>query len=226
MNKTLSVSIIAAILALTTLAQWPGGGGGGPGGGGNQPGGGGSASWTFDTFLAASTAASGCILREEVWTGHADPTTVTLTAAVTNIAPGVCSGCTTLKTLDLSATTITAIPDSAFSGCTAITAVEIEQCGQMKIGDGAFQNCTGLKTVSLPEGFTDLGQKVFADDTALAKITLPISLKTIGNGLLSNTASLNVLAFRGTSVQWNAIKKAVGWNAGAGKTAPTAYQAS
>lgn len=143
--------VLAIMLEVSVLAQGPGGGPGGggnqPGGGGNQPGGGGSASFTFDTFLAATTTASGCILREGVWTGFSSPVSVTLTSAVTNIAAGVCAGCTTLTSLNLSATHITAVPDSAFAGCTALT------------------------TVVLPASCTNIGANAFADCTALAAVT-------------------------------------------------------
>ena len=80
MKKILAFAFVSIMTSL--IAAGPGGGGMQPGGGGNQPGGnqpgqpggGSSATFTFDTFLAASTATSGVIIREGVITGHESPT--------------------------------------------------------------------------------------------------------------------------------------------------------
>ena len=115
MNKMkIVVAVAFATIASAALAAGPGGGGTQPGG--NQPGGGGSsANWTFDTFLASSTTASGLIIREGVVMGFDNPTSVTVASTVTEIAEGALAGCTTLTSINLSSTSITEIPESAFS---------------------------------------------------------------------------------------------------------------
>jgi len=70
-----SISIVTSLFAAGPGGNPPGGGGNQPGGNQpGQPGGGSSATFTFDTFLAASTATSGVIIREGVITGHESPT--------------------------------------------------------------------------------------------------------------------------------------------------------
>ena len=179
------LTIVAACMTSSIFAAGPGGnqpgGGGGtpPGGDGNQPGGGSSATFAFDTFLAtATTNTTKCILREGVWTGWASGiTAATLASSVTNIAPGVCAGCTTLTSVDLSScTSLTEIPDSAFAGCTALTTVTLPSTCTT-IGANAFEGCTALATFT-GAGVATVGADAFNGCSALSDI--PSSATTLG----------------------------------------------
>ena len=167
MNKIV-IPIVAILSAATAFGAGPGGGGTPPGGGGNQPGGGGSTTWTFDTFLATSTTNySNCITREGMWTGWTPGiTTVTLTSSVSNLAVGVCAGCTTLTSVNLSScTALTEIPDSAFAGCTALKTVTLPSTCT-SIGANAFAGCSALTTVTAA-GVTIVGHDAFRACSAL-----------------------------------------------------------
>ena len=177
MKKRIIVSFACALFVCMSLAAGPGGGGGmTPGGGGNQPGGGSSATFTFDTFLASSTATSGLIIREGVIIGYARPASVAVASAVTDIAEGALAGCTTLTSIDLSATTITEIPESAFAGCSNLAAVILPSTCTT-IGANAFAGCTKLATLTAPS-VTMVGDDSFRACSALSVI--PSSVRAAG----------------------------------------------
>ena len=174
MNKMNLICTVAfATIASAVVIAGPGGGNQ-PGG--NQPGGGSSATWTFDTFLASSTTTSGLIIREGVITGYASPTSVTAASTVADIAAGALAGCTTLTSIDFSATSITEIPESAFAGCSNLTTVILPSICTT-IGANAFAGCTKLATLTAP-GVTTVGNDSFRACSALT--TSPSTIRAAG----------------------------------------------
>ena len=185
MKKTIILSSVLAAVSML-FAQGPGGPGG-PGGG-NQPGGGSSGTWTFDTFLASSTATSGIIVREGVVIGYASPTSATLTSTVTAIADGALAGCATLTAIDLSATSINCLPAAAFAGCTALTTVILPSSCTI-IGPNAFAGCIALTTLTAP-GVTEIGTDAFRGCTALTAV--PASATVLGDYAFAQSGVTNV----------------------------------
>ena len=181
MNKMNLICTVAFVtIASAVVIAGPGGGnqpgGGGNQPGGNQPGGGSSATWTFDTFLASSTTTSGLIIREGVITGYASPTSVTVASTVEDIAEGALAGCTTLTSIDLSATSITQIPESAFAGCSNLATVILPSTCTT-IGANAFAGCTKLATLTAP-CVTTVGNDSFRACSALT--TSPSTIRAAG----------------------------------------------
>jgi len=183
MKKCIMFSFVYYISACIALAAGPGGGGMPPGGGGNQPGGnqpgpggGSSATWTFDTFLASSTTTSGLIIREGTVIGYASPTSPTVASSVTDIAAGALAGCTTLTSIDLSATSVISIPANAFSGCTLLVSVVLPS-GCTDICASAFAGCSSLKSLTAT-GVTTVGEDAFRGCAALTSI--PSSVTALG----------------------------------------------
>jgi hypothetical protein len=93
--------------------------------------------------------------------------------------------------LDISKTSVTAIPDSEFAGC-GFTEV-VFPTGLKTLGKKSFQACESLKKISaasiadtLPASLTSIGDQVFAADKALEKIIIPGL--TPGNTLEGGTA--------------------------------------
>ena len=192
--KNFTLAAIGILATSIALAAGPGGGTP-PGGGGNQPGGnqpsgpgGSSATFTFDTFLeAATTNSNGTITRAGVWTGYTSAiASPSVASSVSRLAPGVCSGCTTLTSVDLSAcSSLTEIPDSAFSGCTSLVSVTLPS-GCTTIGPNAFAGCTALKALSA-SGVTTVEADAFHGCTALAAVP-------------SSATAIDAYAFAGTDV--------------------------
>ena len=199
--KTKIITAIAfSFIASISLGAGPGGtppGGGGDQPGGNQPGGGGSsATFTFDTFLASSTATSGLIIRERTITGYASPTAVTVASTVADIADGALAGCATLTSIDLSATSMTSIPADAFNGCTALATVVLpSSC--MAIGANAFAGCSSLATLTAP-GVTVIGDDAFRGCSALASV--PSSAATLGDYAFAQSGVTGVSIGSGATV--------------------------
>lgn len=83
-----------------------------------------------------------------------------------------------LKTVDLSTTSIDAIPNYAFSQCSTIENVLLPD-GLETIGGGAFAGCSLIKDITLPESLLSIGQYAFVD-TGLDTIIIPDSVQDIG----------------------------------------------
>lgn len=84
--------------------------------------------------------------------------------------------------------------------------------GLQEIGDSAFYECTNLQTVSLPDSVEKIGSSAFAY-CELKEVTFGRGVKEIKWNLFKDYRNhLEVIYFRGTRAEWNAIKKESGWN--------------
>ena len=86
---------------------------------------------------------------------------------------------------------VTSLGNYAFSECKALTSVTFEAESQLK----------------------SIGQRAFADDSALLELTIPANVTSIGNRLIYNSG-VTTIRFLGTRSAWNAIDKADNWNYG------------
>lgn len=66
---------------------------------------------------------------------------------------------------------------------------------------------------------TGIGDKGFADRAEITKITLPASVKEIGESAFSGCTALTNITFLGNTAQWNAVTKGSGWNTNTGSYA-------
>jgi hypothetical protein len=98
--------------------------------------------------------------------------------------------------IDLSGSTITAIPDQAFcsqdyTGTLALTGIIIPN-GVTTIGDGAFIGCTSLTSVTMPNSVTSIGEEAFVE-CSLTSITIPNSVTSIGKWAFEDCTSLTAI---------------------------------
>lgn len=122
--------------------------------------------------------------------------------AVSSIGPAGFLYCTALKTLDLSALTVTTLGASAFRMCGNLTGVQLPAtltaveprtfygcasltsanlpAGVTQIGYDAFYACYRLQSVTLPSGVTGIGDGAFYFCTDLSAVTLPAGLTYLG----------------------------------------------
>ena len=96
-------------------------------------------------------------------------------------------GCESLKTLDLSKTSITTISDGPFSGSylESITLPEglikldqnaLADCGQEQ-GEGTYGDAEkGIKSIVVPSGVTSIGQNAFSNLLGLKVVYLPVGI--------------------------------------------------
>ncbi len=98
----------------------------------------------------------------------------------------------------LSSVTVTGgvIFDGAFYNCSMLKTVTLGD-GFTQIGDRAFENCTSLISVRLPEGITSIGECGFYYCPALTDINIPSSVKFIDYGAFLYSDSLKFTEYEG-----------------------------
>lgn len=98
-----------------------------------------------------------------------------------------------IRTLDLSAATVTAIPSGMCQQCDSLRSVKLPE-GIKSIGDNAFLSCDSLEMNALPDGIETIGRQAFAYCANLGLTSLPASLKTLGSEAFRNV-SFSSLSF-------------------------------
>lgn len=91
----------------------------------------------------------------------------------------------------------------AFAYCVRLTKIEkssnvAENKGT--IGLGAFQNCTSLTEITLPDNISRMEGYTFIECEKLRNITLPKSLKSIGEQGLRTNYNINTIVFKSENV--------------------------
>jgi len=86
------------------------------------------------------------------------------------------------------------IGNNAFDACVKLTSI---QCAAKEIGQRAFYGCKTLSAVVLEEGTETIGQEAFTGSSTMAieSLTLPTSLRTIGNSAFCGNSSLTACVF-------------------------------
>ena len=111
---------------------------------------------------------------------------------------------TTLTTIEAYGTYSSAI--GAFQGCYNLTAIDLSGCTNLKtIPNRCFFNCTRIASLGLPEGLTSIGYETFysigkATDEGIQSLTLPASLKTLGDNAFEHSKVKNVILYSNLEV--------------------------
>ena len=168
-------------------------------------------------------------------------TSITIPDSVTSIGSSAfddCSGLTSITIPD----SVTSIGSSAFYGCSGLTSINVSSgntkyrsenncmikidtntlilgCvnsiipyGVTSIGVYAFYGCSGLTSITIPSSVTSIDSSAFRNCSRLTSITIPDSVTSIGDSAFEKCENLTSIYFKGTSAQWNAIKKGSYWN--------------
>lgn len=99
---------------------------------------------------------------------------------------------TSATSLDLSSTSLTAIPDNNFDSCEKLKTVKLPTTMQ-KIGDRAFRACSGLEDIDGLQYVNEIGAYAFASCTKLTNDTfskVKTSLTKLGNGAFQGCTAL------------------------------------
>lgn len=140
-------------------------------------------------------------------------TEATLPASVTTVGSKAFSGCTGLPTDLVIAGTVNSLGAGAYKDCTQITSLHVEAASTpLTLGEGVFANdpiaeavisrdiqgapfkaSTTLQSLTLSEGITSIGADAFNGCSALASVSLPSTLLTIGNNAFASTALTSVV---------------------------------
>ncbi len=84
---------------------------------------------------------------------------------------------------------IKTIAKGSFSGCSKLSSVNLENCQSLeKLGDSAFNSCTAIDKLYLPNSVKTIGMQALYNlgDIELASNYLPISLTSVGQYFLSD----------------------------------------
>ena len=94
-----------------------------------------------------------------------------------------------------------------YSGSAAKLTLPQEVNGRPVTGilGSAFEDCKTLKTLVIPEGYTTIGRRQFYNSSELSNVTLPSTLKTIGENVFFNIP-LKTVTYNGTSAEFKKIK--------------------
>lgn len=95
----------------------------------------------------------------------------------------------------LSSKTVSRIGNQAFYQCNSLTSVTI-QSGIIAIDSEAFYQCTALSSISLSDTVTEIGDNAF-EGSGLTEITLPTSVKDIGEKAFFNCNALTTATVKG-----------------------------
>ncbi len=113
-----------------------------------------------------------------------DLTSLQFTGAIGSIeehAFGECKNLTSLQFPEM----VGSIGLGAFSGCKSLTSVQFNGEILENFGKGVFLGCSSLPKIALPEGITEISEKLFYNCTKLTDIDLPDSLTSIPNAASS-----------------------------------------
>ena len=95
---------------------------------------------------------------------------------------GDCAFCgTSIKQLDLSGAMLNNMAQSAFAQNKQMTKLTISAPQLKELPDFVFSNCEKLSDISLGIYITKIGRQAFAHNKAIKTITLPASLKSMGD---------------------------------------------
>ncbi len=91
-------------------------------------------------------------------------------------------GCQSLEKVTLPSS-IKTFGESAFQSCSSLQSVNVPVVEE--IGESAFDGCKSLEQLVIPEGVKRLGSRAFASCTALSYLSLPSTIDSVGDYLLS-----------------------------------------
>lgn len=113
-------------------------------------------------------------IGERAFKDCANITTVNIGSKCESIGDEAFSGCSALRNINIEDGSLNKIGDCAFYGCTGLTDFKFPHTAAIDVGSGAFAECTSLSNFDFSNAGSDikLGCNVFADDTALNKISL------------------------------------------------------
>lgn len=119
--------------------------------------------------------------------------TVVFSEGVENISGMAFKGCTNLSSVTWPSTLKT-IGEDAFNSCRSLRTVDLSQTSLKTIGERAFQDCTTLSTVKFPTTLTNINTFAFYH-TAITEITIPGKVKEIQTNAFGNCTALTKVTF-------------------------------
>lgn len=157
-------------------------------------------------------------IGEGAFAGCKNIEAVFMSGRVREIGSYAFEGCTSLKLVEIRKD-VASIGDGAFAGCTALERIEIEEGNRaFELVDGFFIDVAAKRIIAyigdasnpvIPDGMSSVGAGAFKGK-GIVSVTLPLSVKEIGEDAFEGCGDLETVNYRGTAVQWEAVSKAEG----------------
>ena len=146
-------------------------------------------------FLEKVTLSEGVkVIGGSAFKGCKSLESINLPSTLQNIGSEALMECYSLTDVDSSAASLKTIGERAFEGCSSLTEIDLSSSGLTSIGESGFYG-SGLYSISLPEGFTSLGNGAFSNCKYLKSVELPDTLKVISEDAFSFCSSLSDVKF-------------------------------
>ncbi|MCI6977638.1 MAG: leucine-rich repeat domain-containing protein [Lachnospiraceae bacterium] len=139
-------------------------------------------------------------IGDDAFKGEGSITSITIPAAITKIGERAFKDCANISTVNIGSQCVT-IGDEAFSGCSALRNINIEDGSLQQIGDCAFYGCTGLTDFKFPHtAAIDVGSGAFAECTSLSNFDFSNAGSTVNLGcnVFANDTALNKISLVGS----------------------------
>ena len=121
-----------------------------------------------------------------------------------NIQDGAFEACFLLEEIKIPASVITIYP-CAFRACISLERVEFEQGSRLeRIYSEGFAYCESLEEIELPSNLEMISGMAFIG-CGLSKVSIPVSIKIIGDQAFSNCLDLVEMYYAGTADDWAKI---------------------
>ena len=121
-----------------------------------------------------------------------------------NIQDGAFEACFLLEEIKIPASVITIYP-CAFRACISLERVEFEQGSRLeRIYSEGFAYCESLEEIELPSNLEMIFGMAFIG-CGLSKVSIPVSIKIIGDQAFSNCLDLIEMYYAGTADDWAKI---------------------
>lgn len=133
---------------------------------------------------------------------------VSLPKSLTYIGEDAFNSCTALTSVKIPSS-VSMMESGAFSACRALKEVTIENGSKLKeIPRNAFSSNQSLNKVTIGEGVEVIGSGAFSSTLRLGTLSLPSTLKSMGEKAFYNCADSLNIKYNGTMSDWEKIEDA------------------
>jgi len=123
---------------------------------------------------------------------------------VKEIGTGAFKNCTSLKSVNIPYSA-DGLGNDAFYGCENLTDVKFEDYSIKTICESTFAECYSLKEIMLPKGLETIEGNAFVNCIELFDVTIPESVQTIENKILSYPGKTTIYSQSGSYVEEYAL---------------------
>lgn len=143
---------------------------------------------------------------------------------VTTIEAGAFTGCDALKTVFISDTVTNISSEGVFSYCDSLDSIIIDAANPVyktsadnrfiigKTNNSLLFVPSSTESLIVPDGIEVINEEVCSGYDNLKSVTIPVSVKEIGQRAFVACEYLNSMTYEGTMEQWNAITFGEYWN--------------